>query len=157
MHKKLFILFAAGLLSCAAFTNAYASQHQQEFGHAVVCGDFNSDGYDDLAVGDPLSDETGVECGSVAVFYGSALGLSDEAEEVWVQDGAVFPNGKLEDGDDFGYALAAGNFDGLGPCDLAVGNPFDVEEGSLGGTVNVLYGAYPAGLSDELDQLLVHP
>jgi len=49
------------------------------FGYSLATGDFNDDGYDDLAIGVPsedLNDPTIQDMGAVNVIYGSASGLS---------------------------------------------------------------------------------
>lgn len=88
------------------------------FGKALAAGDFDGDGFDDLAVGAPFHDEVGrlVDCGLVVILYGSPDGLQP-------REGAfMFP---FSPGAEFGSALAAGDFDrssGAG-SDLAVGAP----------------------------------
>jgi hypothetical protein len=82
------------------------------------------------------------------VLEGSSAGLANVGSERWHQ--AYLPDlGGLSDaaevGDAFGYALAAGDFDGNGCDDLAIGVPFeDASSGSGGlfrdvGAVNVIY------------------
>ncbi len=89
-----------------------------EFGRAVASGDFNGDGLLDLAVGAP-GEAPGSDpaSGWVFVYLGSAQGLVPSL--AFGQDGL----GANEAGDRFGHALAAGDFDGDGKDDLAVGAP----------------------------------
>jgi len=95
-----------------------------ELGAALAVGDFDHDGFDDLAVGAPGDDVVGFDDnGAVNVLYGSADGLSLARDQIWIQNDIVV-NGD-EDGDRFGSALAAGDFDGDGFDDLAVGVPFE--------------------------------
>ncbi len=108
-----------------------------QVGHAVAAGDFNGDAIDDLATGAPGEDGAR---GSVHITYGSADGLSGVGDEVWSQ---ATPGilGTRESGDRFGNTLAAGDFDGNGIADLAIG----VTGESIGainnaGAVNVIYG-----------------
>lgn len=121
-----------------------------EFGDALVWGDFDGDGCPDLAIGAPPlgSDEFGA--GEVNVLYGQPGGLAAEGDQLWRQStqGVV---GEPETGEQFGDALAAGDFDADGFDDLAVGVPFDVVAGLAAGAVNVLYGS-EAGLSAQGDQ-----
>ena len=123
------------------------SEGQDLFGLEVATGDFNGDGYDDLAVGNPGENELR---GSVHVIYGSANNLASNGNQRWRQGSG--PNGKLEDDDDrsdlFGIALAAGDFDGNGFDDLAVGVP---GESGQEGVVNVIYGSN-GGLTDDGNQ-----
>lgn len=79
------------------------------FGAALTIGDFNSDGYSDLAVGVPreaigASNEI-AGAGAVHIIYGSATGLTAEGNQLWSQNSP----GILESSDPFdlfGRALA---------------------------------------------------
>ncbi|MDQ0951330.1 hypothetical protein QFZ24_005253 [Streptomyces phaeochromogenes] len=85
------------------------------FSAETAYADFNGDGYDDLAVSSPGekvgSDTNG---GTLAVLWGSASGLTGKG--VTVADPAASAH------DYWGKNLAAGDFDGDGTADLAVGN-----------------------------------
>lgn len=87
------------------------------YGSALVAEDFNGDGYSDLAVGIP---QASVAAGFVAVFTGSARGL------FWNTLLSQQPVNANETGDEFGRALAAGDFDGDCIADLAVGAPGEI-------------------------------
>ncbi len=87
------------------------------FGTALAIGDFDFDGFADLAIGVP-SEDVGftANAGAVTVLYGMASGLT-----------AVGSN-QLEDGtpevdDRFGFAVAAGNATFDSADDLAIGMP----------------------------------
>jgi hypothetical protein len=108
------------------------------FGTALVAGDFDGDGYDDLAVSAPWYDDND---GAVFLLYGSAssdpgLGLSGYD---------VFHG---EDQERFGMSLARADFDANGIYDLAVGCP-NADVGILttirSGKVRILYGPLDAG------------
>jgi FG-GAP repeat len=128
-------------------TSALGAQSDAEFGAASTTGDFDGDGFTDLAVGAPGYDEVLLRSnGSVVLFWGSATGL-DAAR-----------NGFLtffRDGAHYGAALAAGDFDGNGIDDLAVGLPGWDPDVSVGlnetGAVEILYGT-PFGFGS-LDHL----
>jgi hypothetical protein len=84
------------------------------FGGTTAIGDFNGDGYSDLAVATP-DEKVGSDTdgGTVAVLWGSKDGLRSGTT-------VVDPN---PGGHDFwGESLAAGDFDGDGRTDLAVGS-----------------------------------
>ena len=124
-----------------------------EFGAALAIGDFDDDGFADLAVGDPLE---GFDCvtpcglaGAVIVLRGSASGLTADGNQHWSERTPGVP-GNYERKDLFGLALAAGDFDGDGADDLAIGAPGeDPSHRSRprgAGAVTVLYGSQ-AGLT----------
>jgi hypothetical protein len=84
----------------------------------LAAGDFNGDGFDDLAVGAPGKAPAGdPRSGAVFLFRGSAVGLA--AHDTIDQAGL----GQNEANDRFGAALATGDFDGDERMDLAVGAP----------------------------------
>ena len=92
------------------------------FGKAIATGDFNRDGFHDLAIGVPRESlRAGLYIGGVHVFYGSRFGLRlDGAQYLFTnQLGSSFhkPN------ENFGYALVADDFNGDGYDDLYAGIP----------------------------------
>ncbi len=113
------------------------------YGSALTTGDFNRDGYAELAVGIP-NDTVGSasDAGTVEILYGSPAGLDRRSgfDDLWHQDRSGIA-GAAEPGDRFGTTLAAGDFDGDGFADLAVGTPYeDINAETDAGAVNVLYG-----------------
>ena len=103
-----------------------------EFGAALASGDLNGDERDDLAVGAPLEDVGGAsEAGSFWVFEGSGSGLTTKGSTIWHEDTPEI-SGKAEGGDRFATSLAAGDFDGNGREDLAVGVPGEDVGAALG-------------------------
>src|SRR5262249_32719867 len=104
------------------------------FGQSLAWGNFNGDktkdGRDvgDLAIGSPdtncstglFSDPKGA--GSVTVLFGTTFGLSIVGVVELHDSGPFFFESAFE-GESFGAALAAGDFDGDGRTDLAIGAP----------------------------------
>jgi hypothetical protein len=129
------------------------------FGAALAAGDFDGDGFDDLAIAVPRDDlpsRTGsiLDAGSVNVLYGSPSGLTATGDQLWSQNSSGVLDA-VEDGDRFGASLAAADFDGDGYDDLAIGVPWeDLASGSIpeAGAVNVLHGS-AFGLTEVGDQL----
>ncbi len=101
---------------------------------ATVKGDFNGDGFADLAVAAPGEDSA---AGAVHVLRGSAGGLSSTGAQYFTQDTTGIAD-SLEPGDLFGASLAVGDLTGDGIADLAVGAP---GENGGAGAVHVLKGS----------------
>ncbi|HZB58589.1 MAG TPA: FG-GAP repeat protein, partial [Actinomycetota bacterium] len=108
------------------------------FGAAVAAGDFDNDGFADLAAGAPFRSVGGQgAAGSVGVLYGSSGGLTATGGQLFTQVG-----GAVETGDEFGSALAAGDFDNDGFADLGAGPPGENVGGvAAAGAVSALFGA----------------
>ncbi len=93
------------------------------FGGVLTVGNFDSDAYDDLAIGAPGENVTGsVGAGEVDVLYGSASGITGTYVQKFTLSVPGLP-GTPQRGDRFGAALAAASFDGVGPQDLVIGVP----------------------------------
>jgi FG-GAP repeat len=139
---------AAALLATAFVGLLSASSTAAVCAGGTAPSDFNGDGYSDLVVGSYGEDlGTGVGAGTVTVIYGSPTGLNTSSSQVWSQDTPGVP-GESNPIQFFGYAHAAGDFDGDGCDDLAIGVPGEWPSDGLGGIVHVLRGS-PAGLTAE--------
>ncbi len=111
------------------------------FGATLIGGDFDGDGCGDLAIGVPGENATS---GAVHVVYGGSGGLNPGRRQWFTQATLGL---SIESTDAFGSSLSAGDFDGDGYDDLAVGSPGeDVGTVVAAGGFSVIYGG-PAGLS----------
>ena len=117
------------------------SEAGDRFGWSLAVGNFNGDNYDDLAIGVPYEDTYGKrDTGMVAIVYGSSIGLKPQNSETITQNSIT--NGVNENNDRFGWALAAGNFNGDNYDDLAIGIPFEDVSGRVDtGMVGILLGS----------------
>lgn len=110
------------------------------FGWALASGDFDDDGYPDLAVGTPNEDS---DDGLVQILFGSSSGLSTSGVQSLA---GIDTDGRA------GSSLATGDFDDDGYADLAVGGPgYDAYPGqsyeeSRAGIVRI-YDGSSSGLS----------
>lgn len=123
------------------------------FGEVLETGDFDCDGFADLAIGAPQENiGSHANAGAVHVLYGSSTGLTATGDSLFYQ-GYQGIGGSAEAHDHFGAALAAGHFDDATysgrECDsLAIGAPGE-DVGSIvaAGAVHVMYAAdYGGGI-----------
>lgn len=129
------------------------------FGEELAAGDFNGDGYVDLAIGAPYNDSRGMfSSGAVQMMYSSQDGFELTPFLQYIDQNIDEVEGGVESGDNFGRALAAGDFNNDGKADLAVGIPDeDYNSTTESGAVQVFYGELPlpSGLRLDNDQLFV--
>ncbi len=126
------------------------------FGAALTTGDFNGDGRDDVAIGAPdedVDDAIGIaeDAGSLTVMYGAANGLTTTGNLFWTE-ATPGVNSTPSLFDQFGVALASGDFNADGRHDLAVGVPGETALiNSAAGSIHVFYGS-AAGITTTGEQ-----
>ncbi len=146
--------------NAVAFTDAHPkfsgnATPNQYFGSSVVVGDFDGNGYDDIAFGSPGTDiGQNVDAGAVYVMYGQEI-MTGALASVFHQDTPGIL-GAAESYDRFGEFLAVGDFNGDGFDDLAVGAPREdltiaAQTVADVGVVHVIYGS-PMGLTSTGNQ-----
>ncbi len=120
--------------------SAGAAEPGDYFGGAIACGDFNGDGYDDVATGAPF-EKIGLsanQAGVVTVNYGSPYGVTWVGARLLQPSDGGYSNASASQ---MGYALAAGNFNNDAYDDLAVGLPAATVSGqAAAGAVYVILG-----------------
>ncbi|MBI2570819.1 MAG: FG-GAP repeat protein [Candidatus Schekmanbacteria bacterium] len=142
----LFVVFgSAGGLGAGGYerldqeTFGSTSEGDDRFTMSLAAGDYDADGYDDLAAGAPYEDLDGVDdAGFIFIAHGSAAGLHSGRYSRFSQTSMGSAN---EDGDRFGRSLAAGDFNGDGYEDLAAGSPFEDESDAAdAGFLYIVFG-----------------
>jgi hypothetical protein len=121
---------------------ASQAEDSDSFGDSLAAGDFGKSAYADVAVGTPGEDIGNLpDAGVVHVLFGSAAGLKSSGSQMWSQNSRGVPE-VAEEGEAFGFALAAADFGRDGRADLAVGVPGESRSGKgVVGGVTMLYGS----------------
>ena len=127
------------------------------FGAALAAGDFNGDNRLDLAIGAPgeniaASSDPAVDAGAVHVLFGSSSRLTITNNQVWNENSAGIVSDSAS-GDNFGSALATGQFNSDHVADLAIGIPNEDLSVTDEGSVLVLLGVRTTGLSTTNSQV----
>ncbi|MGW7381445.1 FG-GAP repeat protein [Streptomyces sp. NPDC054794] len=99
------------------------------FGASLAVGDFDADGFADLAVGAPGEAIGGTQrAGAVTVLFGTGNGITASRSVGISQDSTGVP-GAPETGDKFGWSVASGDVTGDAKDDLVVSAPGEAISG----------------------------
>jgi glycosylphosphatidylinositol phospholipase D len=121
-------------------------------GFDVVLGDFNDDGFPDIAVSDPYYSKVDLHAGIVLIIDGRKHTHQLDDHNVFRASTLQLYNNIQESR--FGWSMVVLDFNNDGIDDLAVSSPFQHQEQ---GSVNVYYGHAGSGLSSEPDVVLQLP
>lgn len=118
-------------------------------GFALAVGDFKGNGFDDLAVASPNANIAFGATGAIEIHYGSPTGLGKVfpgTAQTFAELSPGMPGPPIAGNDAFGYTMSAGDFNGDGIADLAIG---------VAGKSSaiVLYGS-PRGITTHHSQFL---
>lgn len=139
-----------------AFAQSFGLDDRPEsndfLGYEMTWGDFDGDGFQDLAVSAP-GESVGRTAGAgmVHVLYGSDAGLRSKytrEHRAFTQDSVGGPNERAETGDNFGEFLSAVDLNGDLVVDLAIGVPREDLRGQRdAGILQTMYGSSGQGLT----------
>lgn len=116
------------------------NESDDNWGAALALSDMNGDDRADLAVGAHLETVGQTEeTGAVTVLYGGSGGITGSGAASFHQNRSGVPGGNEAD-DNWGITLSAGDFDGDGTGDLAVGAVEAIGSVANTGAVTLLYG-----------------
>ncbi|MBN2572247.1 MAG: FG-GAP repeat protein, partial [Ignavibacteriales bacterium] len=135
VEGRVFVYYgsASGLSTNADWTSE-SNQDYAWFGFSVsTAGDVNGDGYSDVIIGACQYDNSQIDEGRVFVYYGSASGLSTNAD--WTSE-------SNQDGAYYGLRVStAGDVNGDGYSDVIIGAPYYSNGNSAEGSAFVYYGS----------------
>jgi hypothetical protein len=127
------------------------NKKSDRFGWSLACGDFDGDGFDDLAVGIPYKTVEKYNDGRIIVIYGTLGGLVGPVGMTLIESidqESPMVGGENEYSDRFGWTLLSTEINGDICHDLVVGIPYEGHSGrGQNGEVIVLSGSSTGLLS----------
>ncbi|MFQ5910303.1 MAG: FG-GAP-like repeat-containing protein [Thermoplasmata archaeon] len=131
MNGAAFVYYGNTDSSFSAQKNlSMVSSADERHGFSLAKGDFNNDGYDDLAVGAPYYDGGS---GRVYSYCGSSSGLSNRQPP-----DLMYKN--VSGSELFGWNVTTGDFNGDGYDDILVGAPSNDNSSTNDGRAYIFYG-----------------
>ncbi len=127
-----------GLTTTRVFTTS-SNQAGALFGYSVgTAGDVNNDGYDDILVGAPAYNISGMlDAGAIFIFFGAAEGISTTYTTIYGD----------QSGARFGHAVStAGDVNGDGYSDIIVGAPLYTRDTLVSAGAAFVYLGSPTGV-----------
>lgn len=118
-------------------TRFVGAENFADVGTAMAVGDFDGDGFQDIAIGAPRADVNGLlNRGAVYIWYGSASGWTGNL----AMSSAITLAGRRQDAN-LGASLIAADLNGDGRTDLIIGSPGYEGTNEEGGKVYVVPGS----------------
>ena len=106
MSKSFGVDLSDQMVLTQSFIHSGSPEAGDEFGAALSNGDYNGDGFEDLAIGVPFEDiDNDQDCGAVHIVYSSLSGpITESGVQLWSQ-GASGVDGTRKDSERFGSAV----------------------------------------------------
>ena len=115
--------------------------HQEDYTiGSAFAGDFDGDGFDDLVVGAPGADPNGAKSGEAYLVYGSGDPFPPVLELAALDGSNGFALHGIHEGDGVGGVGPAGDFNGDGFADIAIGAVHADPNGERSGQSYVVFG-----------------
>lgn len=131
-------LASAETINLSSFTKLVGEAANDQSSMAMVAGDFNNDGFDDIAIGAPYDDTTGTDGGAVYIFYGDDV---DAAPTGTIDLSTADAKLRSEAAGDYvGTSLDSGDFNADGYDDLVIGAPGESSVTAGAGAAYIVYG-----------------
>jgi len=118
------------------------NEPHDQWGSNLISGDFNNDGYEDLAIGTPNESSGDKDkTGTITILQGSSKGITTKKSK-FIHKGSFNIPGNITPYDRWGSVLIASDFNNDGYIDIVVGTPDEtVGPAQKSGSITVLNGS----------------